>query len=93
MGTAPAPTLATPAPGGTGPRGRRWGLIPTALALIALLIVASGALSWTLLRDPGAASLPEILGVTPEEPSEKSGQKPAGPEEVKVPGVEGSTEQ
>jgi serine/threonine-protein kinase len=93
MEPAAAPTLAAPAPGGTGPRRRRWGLILTALALLALLIVAGGAHSWTLLRDPGAASLPEILGVTPEEPSEKSGQKPAGLEEIKVPGVEGSTEQ
>jgi eukaryotic-like serine/threonine-protein kinase len=93
MGTPPAPTLPAPASGGTAPRGRRWGLILPALALLALFIVAGGALGWNLLRDPGAASLPEILGGTPEEPSEKAGQKPSGPEEIKVPGVEGSTSQ
>src|SRR5919107_211450 len=93
MGTPPAPTLPAPASGGTAPRGRRWGLILPALALLALFIVAGGALGWTLLRDPGAASLPELLGGTPEEPSGKAGQKPSGPEEIKVPGVEGSTGQ
>jgi tRNA A-37 threonylcarbamoyl transferase component Bud32 len=91
LGTPAAPTL--PAPGGTGPRRRRWGLVLTALALLALLIAAGGAVGWTLLRDTGAASLSEILGGTPGEPSEGAGERPSGPEEVKVPGVEGSTGQ
>jgi hypothetical protein len=45
------------------------------------------------LRDFGAASVPEILRGTPGEPSERAGQKLSRPEEVKVPGVEGSTGQ
>jgi len=93
LGTPAAPTLPAPAPGGTGPRRRRWGLVLTALALLALLIAAGGAIDWTLLRDPGAASVSEILGGTPGEPSEGAGKRLSGPEEVKVPGVEGSTGQ
>jgi hypothetical protein len=61
--------------------------------LLALLIAAGGAVGWTLLRDPGAASLSEIMGGTPGKPSEGAGKRPSGPEEVKVPGVEGSTGQ
>jgi len=45
------------------------------------------------LRDFGAASVPEILRGTPGEPSEGAGKKRSGQEEIKVPGVEGSTEQ
>jgi hypothetical protein len=91
LGTPATPTL--PAPGGTGPRRRRWGLVLSALALLALLIAASSAVGWTLLRDPGTANLSEILGGTPGEPSEGAGERPSGPEEVKVPGVEGLTGQ
>jgi tRNA A-37 threonylcarbamoyl transferase component Bud32 len=88
-----APILPPPTSAGTGPRRRRWGLVLTALALLALLIAAGGAVGWTLLRDPGAASLSGILGGTPGEPSEGAGKRPSGPEEVKVPGAEGSTGQ
>ena len=91
MGTAPAPTL--PAPGVAAPRGRRWGLILPALALIALLIAVGGAVGWTLLRDPGSASVPEVLSGSPEEPSERAGKKPAGPEKVEVPRVVSLDEQ
>jgi eukaryotic-like serine/threonine-protein kinase len=66
LGTPPAPTLPAPAPGGTGPRGRKWGLILAAFALLALLVAAGGAVGWNLLRDPGAASIPEILRGTSE---------------------------
>jgi eukaryotic-like serine/threonine-protein kinase len=93
LGSPVAPTLPAPAPGGTGPRRRRWALILAALSLLALLIAAGGAVGWTLLRDPGAASLPEILSGTPEEPSDGAGQEPAGPEKVEVPGVVGLGEQ
>jgi tRNA A-37 threonylcarbamoyl transferase component Bud32 len=93
LGTQAAPTLPAPAPGGTGPRRRRWGLILAAFALLALLIAAGGAIGWTLLRDPGAASIPEILRGTPEEPPGGAGQEPAGPEKVEVPDVVGLGEQ
>jgi hypothetical protein len=83
MGTPAAPILPAPAPGGAGPRRGRWGLILAALALLAVLVAAGGALGWTLLRDPGA----------PEEPSGGAGREPAGPEMVEVPGVVGLTEQ
>jgi hypothetical protein len=93
LGTAAAPTLPVPAPGGAGPRRRRWGLILASLALLALLIAAGGAVGWILLRDPGAASIPEILRGAPGEPSEGAGQEPAGPEKVEVPDVVGLGEQ
>jgi eukaryotic-like serine/threonine-protein kinase len=89
LGTPPAPILPAPAPGGTGPRGRKWGLILAAFALLALLVAAGGAVGWNLLRDPGAASIPEILRGT----SEGAGQEPAGAEKVEVPGVVGLGEQ
>jgi hypothetical protein len=60
--------------------------------LLAFIGAIGGAAGWNLLRDPGAASLPEILGGTPEEPSEGAGKRLSGPEKVKVPGVEGSSE-
>jgi serine/threonine-protein kinase len=93
LGTPAAPTLLAPAPGDTGPPRRRWGLILASLALLALLVAAGGAVGWSLLRDPGAASIPEILRGTSEEPSEGAGQEPAGPEKVEVPGVVGLGEQ
>jgi eukaryotic-like serine/threonine-protein kinase len=91
LGTPAAPTL--PAPFGTGPRGRKGFPVLAAFVLLALLIAAGGAVGWTLLRDPGAASLSEIMGGTPGKPSEGAGKRPSGPEEAKVPGVEGSTGQ
>jgi hypothetical protein len=64
-----------------------------ALALLALLGAFGGAVGWNQLRDSGAARIPEILRGTPGGPSERAGQEPSGPEEVKVPGVESLTEQ
>ena len=86
--TPAASTL--PAPGGTGLRRRMWFLI---LAAFALLSAVGGAVGWNLLRDTGAASIPEILRGTLRGPSEGTGQKPSVPEEVKVPDVVGLTEQ
>jgi hypothetical protein len=88
--TPAASTLPAPPPGGTGPRGRKWFLI---LAAFALLSAVGGAVGWNLLRDSGAASVPEILRETLGKPSEGAGQKPSGLEEVKVPDVVGLTEQ
>jgi serine/threonine-protein kinase len=94
LGAPPAPTFPAPALSGTGPRRRRrWRLIMMAFVLLAFIGAVGGAAGWNLLRDPGAASLPEILGGTPEEPSEGAGKRLSGPEKAKVPGVEGSTEQ
>jgi hypothetical protein len=93
LGTPATSTLQTPAPGGTAPRRRRWFLILAAFALLALLSAVGGAVGWNPLRDSGAASVPEILRGAPGGPPEGAGKKPSGPEEVKVPGVEGSTEQ
>jgi eukaryotic-like serine/threonine-protein kinase len=89
LGTPAASTLPAPAPGGAGPRRRKWFLILAAFALLALL----SAVGWNLLRDSGAASIPEILGGTPGGPSEGAGQKPSVPKEVKVPDVVGLTKQ
>jgi serine/threonine protein kinase len=93
LGTPAASTLPSPAPGGTVPRRRKWFLILAAFALLALLSAVVGAVGWNLLRDSGAASIPEILRGTPGGPSEGAGQKPSGPEEVKVPDVVSLTEQ
>jgi hypothetical protein len=93
LGTPAPSTLLAPAPGGTGPRRRKRFLILAAFALLALLGAAGGAVGWNLLRDPGAASITEILRGTPGEPSEGAGQKPSGPEKVKVRDVVGLTEQ
>jgi eukaryotic-like serine/threonine-protein kinase len=93
LGTPVASTLPAPAPGGTVPRRGKWFLIVAPFALLALLGAVGGAVGWNLLRDSGAARIPEILNGTLGEPSERAGQKLSRPEEVKVPGVEGSTGQ
>jgi serine/threonine protein kinase len=93
LGTPAASSIPAPAPGGTGPARRKWFLILAAFALLALLSAVGGAVGWSLLRDSGAASIPEILRGTPRGPSEEARQKPSVPEEVKVPDVLGLTEQ
>src|SRR5918998_1362891 len=93
LGTPAASTLAAPAPGGTEPRRRKWFLIVAPFALLALLSAVGGAFGWNSLRDPGAASISEILRDAPGGPPVEAGKKSSGPEEVKVPGVEGSTGQ
>src|SRR3712207_2733753 len=89
-----APILPTPASGGTGQRsrGKRF-LIVAPFALLALLSAVGSAVGWNPLRDAGAAGIPEILRGAPGESSERAGQKLSRPEEVEVPGVEGSTGQ
>jgi eukaryotic-like serine/threonine-protein kinase len=93
LGTSAASTLPAPAPGGTEPRRRKWFLIVAPFALLALLSAVGGAFGWNSLRDPGAASISEILRGAPGGPPVEAGKKSSGPEEVKVPGVEGSTGQ
>ncbi len=93
LGTPAASTLPAPAPGGTEPRRRKWFLIVAPFALLALLSAVGGAFGWNSLRDPGAASISEILRDAPGGPPVGAGKKPSGSEEVKVPGVEGSTGQ
>jgi eukaryotic-like serine/threonine-protein kinase len=89
-----APTLPAPAPGGTEVRRRRkWSLIMAASTLLALLGAVGGALGWNSLRDPGAASIPEILTSAPGDLSLGAKHKPSRPEEVGGPSVEGSTGQ
>jgi hypothetical protein len=95
MGAPAASTLAAPAPGGTRLRRRRGGLSWTlaAFMVLALLGAVGGAVGWNSLRDSGAASIAEILRGVPGGPSVGAGTKPSRPEEVKVPGVEGSNVQ
>jgi eukaryotic-like serine/threonine-protein kinase len=88
-----APILPTPASGRTVPRRGKWFLIVAPFALLALLSAVGSAVGWNLLRDSGAAGIPEILNGTLGAPSERAGQKLSRPEEVKVSGVEGSTGQ
>jgi hypothetical protein len=90
LATPAAPTLAALAPGATGPHRRKWFPIVAAFALLALLSAATG---WNLLRDPGAASISEILAGAPGGPPMEVGTKSSEPAEVKVPGVEDTTEQ
>jgi eukaryotic-like serine/threonine-protein kinase len=92
-GTRAASTLSAPAPGGTGTRRGKRFLILSAFALLALFGAVGGALGSNPLRDSGAARIPEILRDTLGGASGGAGQEPSGPEEVKVPGVEGLTEQ
>ena len=92
-GTRAASTLSAPASGGTGTRRGKWFSILAAFALLALLSAVGGVVGWNLLRDSGAARIPEILRGTPGGSAGGAGQKPSGTEEVKVPGVEGLTEQ
>jgi eukaryotic-like serine/threonine-protein kinase len=95
LGAPAASTLAAPAPGGTRLRRRRGGLSWTlaAFMVLALLSAVGGAVGWNSLRDSGAASIAEILRGVPGGPSVGAGTKPSRPEEVKVPGVEGSNVQ
>jgi eukaryotic-like serine/threonine-protein kinase len=96
LGTPAAPILPSPAPGATGPprgRGRlSWTLIAF-ITLIALLGAVGGTVGWSLWQDPGAANISDILRGTREGPSEGAGHKLSGPEEAKVPDIEGLTEQ
>jgi hypothetical protein len=93
LSTPAAPGIPASAPGGTRPARRKWFPIMAAFALLALLGAVSGPAGWNLLRDSGTAAIPEVLSGTPGEPSKGPGKRPSGPEEVKVPGVEGSTGQ
>ncbi|HEX5974462.1 MAG TPA: Stk1 family PASTA domain-containing Ser/Thr kinase, partial [Rubrobacteraceae bacterium] len=97
LGTPAGATLPAPAPGATEPhtrRRRKWFLILAAsVALLALLGSVGGAVGWNPLGGPGTPSIPEILRGAPGGASEEAGKKLSRPEEVKVPGVEGSTEQ
>jgi eukaryotic-like serine/threonine-protein kinase len=93
LGIPAASSIPASAPAGTGPANKNWFPIMAAFALLALLIAVGGAAGWNLLRDPGAAAIPEILSGTPGELSKGAGKRPSGPEEIKVPGVEGSTGQ
>src|SRR5215212_2189977 len=82
LGTPPAPTLLAPAPGGSGPRRRARFPVVAAFVLLALLSAVGSAAGWNLLRDPGAASIPEILRSTLEGPPAEAMQEPSVPEEA-----------
>ncbi len=81
------------APGGSGPRGRRWLLILTAFTLIGLLGVVGGAVGWNLWRDSGERDVPGETQGTPREAHQRADRKPSAPEEVRVPSVVGLPEQ
>jgi serine/threonine-protein kinase len=84
----------TSAPVDTGLRGRRglsWTL--ATFTLLALLGAVGAATGWNLLQDSGAASISEILTGAPGGPPVEVGTKSSEPEEIKVPGVEDTTEQ
>ena len=91
LGAPAASTLEAPAPGGTRLRRRRGGLSWTLVAFV--LFALLGAVGWNSLRDSGDAGIAEILGGVPGGPSVGAGTEPSRPEEVKVPGVEGSNVQ
>jgi eukaryotic-like serine/threonine-protein kinase len=93
--TPAASTLLASAPGDTGLRRRRGGLSWTlaAFTLLALLSAVGAATGWNSLQDSGAASISEILTGAPGGPPVEVGTKSSEPEEVKVPGVENTTEQ
>jgi serine/threonine protein kinase len=91
LGVPAASTLAAPASGGTRLRRRTGGLSWTFAAFMVLALLS--AVGWNSLRDSGAASIAEILRGVPGVPSVGAGTKPSRPEEVKVPGVEGSNVQ
>ena len=93
--TPAASTLPASAPGGTGLRRRRGGLSWTlaAFTLLALLSAAGAATGWNLLQGSDAASISEVLTGVPGGPPVEVGTKSSEPEEVKVPGVEDTTEQ
>jgi serine/threonine-protein kinase len=90
-----ASTLPASAPGDTGLHRRRGGLSWTlaTFTLLALLSAVGAATGWNLLQDSGAASIAEILSGAPGGPPVEVGTKSSEPEEVKVPGVEDTTEQ
>jgi hypothetical protein len=88
-----APGIPASAPGGTGPARKKWFPIMAAFALLALLGAVGSTAGWNPLRDSGTAAIPEVLSGIPGETSEGPGTRLSGPEEVKVPGVEGSTGQ
>jgi hypothetical protein len=91
LGTPVASTLPAPMPGGTGPRKKTGFSVLAAFVLLALISAIGGAAGWNLLRDPGAAIIPEILRSTLEGSPAEAVQKPLVPEEV--PEVVGLTEQ
>ena len=91
LGTPVASTLPAPMPGGTGPRKKTGFSVLAAFVLLALISAIGGTAGWNLLRDPGAAIIPEILRSTLEGPPAEAVQKPLVPEEV--PEVVGLTEQ
>jgi serine/threonine-protein kinase len=93
LSTPAAPGIPASATAGSGPARKKWFPIMAAFALLALLGAVGGPAGWNPLRESGAATIPEILSGTPGEPSKVAGKRPSGPEEDKVPGVEGSTGQ
>jgi serine/threonine protein kinase len=88
--TPSAPTLPQPAPGGIGPRRRR---LPQILTALTALVAVLGVVSWFLLPNSGADSISQILKGVLGGPSDGAGQKLPSPQDIKVPDVEGLTEQ
>jgi hypothetical protein len=88
--TPPAPTLPQPAPGGIGTRRRR---LPQILTALAAFVAVLGVVGWFLLPNFGADGISEILRGILGRPSDRAGQELPGPQEIKVPDVEGLTEQ
>jgi serine/threonine protein kinase len=95
VATPAASTLPAPAPSGTGVRRREGGLSWTlaAFTLLAMLSAVGTATGWNLLQDSGAPSVSEILTGAPGGPPVEVVTKSSEPGEVKVPGVEDTTEQ
>jgi hypothetical protein len=91
--TRAAATLPLPAPRGTRPRWRKWLLILMAFMLVGLLSIVGGAVGWNLWRDFGEGNVPGDAQDTPRKVHERADQEPSAPEEAKVPGVVGLTEQ
>lgn len=90
MSPPPAPTLPQPAAGSMGSRRRR---LPQILTALVALVAVLGVVGWLVLPNVSAGGISEILKGVLGEPSDEAKQKPLGPEELKVPNVEGLTEQ
>src|SRR5215208_1331161 len=88
--TPSAPTLPQRTPGGIGPRQRR---LPRILTALAAFVAVLGVVSWFLLPNSGADSISQILKGVLGGPSDGAGQKLPSPQDIKVPDVEGLTEQ
>ncbi|HSL01430.1 MAG TPA: Stk1 family PASTA domain-containing Ser/Thr kinase [Rubrobacteraceae bacterium] len=91
MATPPAPTLTQSASDGIRPGRRR---LPQFLIALVAFVVVLGIIGSFVLPNAATAGISEILkGVLGDLPDRTKQDDPPGPEEIRVPDVEGLTEQ